>query len=264
MDSQKQNPDEIPEIVGSKDLRQVFAEKGELKGSFFINNIEFHQARFNSPESVIGLINAKENEAYVTASVDDGFHLVLEAHSPAPIVIRPGKEYIETPPVGDAAATGAAVKAAIEATKADTDKKETKNTILEDLGLPIDKEASSQPVPGGMSAGLKADERHKRRHAAAVARGAIRGVPDAPAQSAGSGSRLVPSTAGADDNRRFNPVTPADKVMPPGGFPPNPQDNAGRVALGPSPWENNPKVQVAPSSNSDGQPTMDDLQRHPS
>ena len=229
--------DQIPEIVGSKDLREVFEEKGEVKGSFFINNIEFHQFRANSIENVLAQINAKEAEAFVTASIDDGYHLVLEAHSPAPILIRQGRAYVDTPPVGGEAA--AAVKAAIEATK--DEKKEPKNTVLEDLGLEATHDTQEARAPFQLPPGMNAEDRQKARHERAVARGAIRGMP-AQAASTGSASRAVPQAGSHDENRRYNPITPAD-----------------RMPRSPDRQENNPVVQVAPSSNSDRQPTADDL-----
>lgn len=244
MPVQKIAPDEIPEIVGSNDLRKMFADKGEVKGSFFINNIEFHQFRANSIENLLAQINAKENEAFVSASIDDGYHLVLEAHSPAPILVRAGAPYVETPPVGGEAA--AAVKAAIDATHAnqrdDRERDLRKNTILEDLGLEATHDTEDQPIPGAIGPGLNEEERRKRRYERAARSGAIRGMPAT--NPSGSGSRAVPQSGSRDDNRRFNPVTPADHTswMEDG-----------------SKDKNNPTVQVAPSSNSDRQPTMDDL-----
>jgi hypothetical protein len=236
---------EIPEIVGSKDLREVFKGK-TVQGTFFINNIEFHQFRANSIESLIAQINARENEAYVTAAIDDGYHLVLEAHSPAQILLRSGPAYVEAPAVGTDA-TAQAVRAAIEATKEGD--KEQKNTILEDLGLESTHDTMEQPAPYGMQAGMTAEDRKKARHDRAVARGAIRGVTE-PVENVGSGSRAVPSVGTEDGNRKFNPVTPAGKLT---ATPAQKSDN------GWAPGANNPTFQVAPASNSDREPTANDL-----
>ena len=165
--------DVIPEIVGSNDLRDVFEEKGEVKGSFFINNVEFHQFRANSIESVLAQINAKEAVAFVTASIDDGYHLVLEAHSPAPILVRAGSAYVEAPIVGGEAT--AVVKAMIDASR--DEKKEPKNTVLEDLGLEATHDIKEVRAPYQMAPGMNADDRAKARYERAVASGAIRGAP---------------------------------------------------------------------------------------
>jgi hypothetical protein len=247
---------EIPEIVGSKDLRDVFTDKGEVKGSFFINNVEFHQFRATTVEGVIGAINARQKEAFVTASIDDGFHLVLEAHSPAEILIRPGQPYVETT-AANVDATAQAVRAAIEASQ--PSKEPVKNTVLEDLGLDVTHDIKNAPAPYGMQPGMNADDRKRARYERAVKSGAIKANLDISGQNETKSDRSVSVpqlSGGADDNRRYNPVTPADKTMPAGGFT---ADDDGRGGW--EPGANNPKVQVAPSSNSDRQPTMDDMSR---
>lgn len=250
---------EIPEIVGSKDLRESFKEHGRIRGSFFINNVELHQFEANSPEGLVATLNAREWATFVHASIDDGHHLVLEAHSPAPILIRAGAPYVETPPAGDhqAQAIGDAVKKAIEETRTKDDKdkdKKPKNDVLELLGLDgaakeQDKKQADAAKSGDNSQSDRdpVKERRIARHQRAVASGAIRGMPKDLAKEASQppaqglqGSRPVPQGAGSepDEQRRFNPVKPEDRAPP----------------TIPKTRQNNPDYQLAPGPNSDHQP----------
>lgn len=146
---------DCPEIVGSKDLRESFKERGRLRGSFSINGYEFHQFESNGIDNLLALLNAGSASTHVKASIDDGYHLVLEANSPAPISIRAGEAFVEPPP-----AAGTVVVAAKE------EDGKPKNTILEDLGLTATDDAEA-PAVGAVPPGPSAAERKKAREEAA-------------------------------------------------------------------------------------------------
>lgn len=160
------------ELVGSKDLRESFKEKGRLRGSFFVNGYEFHQFESNTPANLVALLNAKRSYTHVEAQIDDGGHLVLIGNGPAPIRIAQGAAFVDPPPV---AASGDAADQVLQKLKAAADKDaakaedgQPKNTILEDLGLEVtrvdgDKAETVQP---GFETGLSAEERKKQREAA--------------------------------------------------------------------------------------------------
>lgn len=249
---------ELPEIVGSKDLRETFKDNGRVRGSFFINNVELHQFEANSITGLLAALNARSSETFVTASIDDGYHLVLEANSPSDIAIRAGQSYQEPPPpAGD---TAAAVKAAVrevmqEQRRKDENKKGDENTVLDDLGLEAtDKGDTGVAGSAGdmVPAGMSAEDRRKARHERAVAAGAIRGLPADLAKQDWHGSRAVPQggRGGRDQqDRRFNPIGDDRTKLPGSPF----MEDA-----------NNPQFQRAPSSNSDRQPTVhDDVGRGP-
>lgn len=244
---------EIPEIVGSKDLREVFKEKGRIRGSFYINNVEFHQFEANSIENLVAAINAKEDQAFVTASIDDGYHLVLEAHSPAPILLRAGNAYVDVPTGNDATANavGETVRSIIAEERShqdhgDREDRKHKNTVLEDLGLEATKGHDHHAAPGSMQAGLNAEKRKEARMQRAAQRGAIRAPSLIKQPPAVQGSRAVPQSAsvqGAESNdARFNPVP--GKTVPP-------------MVDWSDKQQNNPDFQLAPASNSDRQPAVD-------
>jgi hypothetical protein len=162
---------DCPEVVGSKDLREAFKEKGRLRGSFSVNGYMFRQFEATTIENLLGQINAHQAEAHVDASIDDGYHLVIEARSPAPIVIVLGPAYEEVPsPMMDPQ-----THKIVEAIKADRDTREKdkdrdhdrpKNTILDDLGLSATEHDTDKPetaAPGTPAPGLTADDRRKRR-----------------------------------------------------------------------------------------------------
>lgn len=224
----KYDPNEIPEIVGSRDLREVFDKQGAVRGGLFINNVEIQPFSASGISALLGALNAQADRTFVDASIDDGYHLVLEARSPGPIRIRAGGIYQEPPPApGTTDSTAQAVAAAIKETKAKEGER-PKNSILEDLGLEATDERSAV-VSGAAhpSAGMSADERHKARHERAMAAGAIRGYPQ---RTDVHGN--LPQKRVVDDRtneERFNP-TPSERRLPGQGVskpgatrPPGPQ-----------------------------------------
>jgi hypothetical protein len=243
---------EIPEIVGSKDLRETFKDGGKVRGSFFINNVEMHNFEANSIPALLALINAKSVMHYVDASIDDQYHLVLEARSPGQISIRNGAPYQEAPSATSGQNSADEVmrklsEAADRQKKGDDKKQES---VLDMLGLEETEAAASTAGQGGypFPAGMKKEDREYLRYQRAVASGAIRGMPQELANRHYDGPRLVPQGgAGYDENqKRFNPI-PGDP--PPAAFVPNPDET-----------RNNPLFQKSPVVNSDHQPTYTDQQ----
>lgn len=185
---------DCPEIVGTKDLRESFKDAGRIRGSFFINGYEFHQFESNSIQNLIALLNAKSDYTHVKASYDEGYRLVLEAKSPAPISIRAGEPYVEPP----AAASGNVADDVVTKLRRDkaSDEDKSKNTVLELLGLePTDDATSGAPL-GEIPAGPTADERKKAREEAraAAAAGQTDEVPtnqSAPITGSGDGAKMA-------------------------------------------------------------------------
>lgn len=158
--------EDCPEVVGSKDLRESFKERGRIRGGFSINGHEFHQFETNSIDNLVALLNGRSAYTHVRASIDDGYHLVLEANSPAPISIRQGDAFIELPP---AAGSGNVADEVIQKLKTAADKDadkgddgKPKNTILEDLGLTATDDAEV-PAVGATHPGPSAEDRKKAR-----------------------------------------------------------------------------------------------------
>lgn len=195
---------EIPEIVGSRDLREAFDQGRTVRGGLFINNVEVPAFSANGIAGLLASINVVSNRSFVDASIDDGYHLVLEARSPGPISIRAGAVYQEpqTAPVDPGAK---AVADAISAGRRDRD--EPKNTILEDLGLDATDDRSAErsgPVVAHPPAGMNAEDRHKARHERAMASGAIRGYSP---QTDRQGNQPQASQRDTrNETERFNPV----------------------------------------------------------
>lgn len=166
---QDDEDDDFPEIVGSKDLRESFADNGRIQGSFFINGYEFHQFETNSIDNLIALLNGKSGYTHVKASIDDGYHLVLEANSPAPISIRAGEAYVAQPLLG----TGDVAEQVLAKLKTAADKDASKgedgkpkNNVLEMLGLEATDDATSGAPVGEIPAGPSAEDRKKAREEA--------------------------------------------------------------------------------------------------
>lgn len=195
---------DYPEIVGSKDLRESFKDSGRIRGSFFINGYQFHQFESNSIDNLVGLLNAKAGYTHVKASIDDGYHLVLEPNSPAPISIRAGEAYVETPAAGGSTDAADQVLAKLktaadkDATKGDDGK--PKNDVLELLGLEATDDATSGAPVGEVPAGPSAEDRKKAREEAQA-----KGVPYA---GGGSGSSPSAGTAGQTDTIPTDPSSP--------------------------------------------------------
>lgn len=162
----EEDADDCPEIVGSKDLRESFKERGRIRGSFSINGYEFHQFETNSIDNLVALLNGRSAYTHVKASIDDGYHLVLEANSPAPISIRLGDAFVEPPPAAGSANVADEViqklKTAADEHNAKGDDGKPKNTILEDIGLEATDDAEV-PAVGATAPGPSADERKKAR-----------------------------------------------------------------------------------------------------
>lgn len=164
---------ECPEIVGSSDLRDVFRERGRIRGSFSINGFMFHQFEASSIDNLLAQINAHQSEAHVDASIDDGYHLVLEARSPAPIIIALGPAFEEPPPPQSDVPGQVVHRLKSEADdhnrRHGRENERPRNSILEDLGLEEtardedDPRTAPQPAAGIPSPGMTAEERHKRR-----------------------------------------------------------------------------------------------------
>lgn len=171
--------EDCPEIVGSKDLRESFKDGARVRGSFFINGYEFHQFESNGIDNLIALLNAKQGYTHVRASIDDGYHLVLEANSPAPISIRGGAAYVDVPAAGSTDAAEQVLqklKTAADKDAAKGDDGKPKNTVLEALGLEATEDSAEAPVAGMVRAGPSAEDRKKAREDAKnSATGAVQG-----------------------------------------------------------------------------------------
>lgn len=167
-DQNTRNP-EPKEVVGSKDLRESFKDTDRIRGSFFLNGIEFHQFEANSPASVVSQINAKSAATFVHAEIDDQGHLVLFDKSGADINIRSGAAYVDAAP----ASTGDVAKDVLNNMKhesAKMRKEDHGNHVLEMLGLEGTEPAQDGPDSGsvgaeraGFETGLSAEDRRKRR-----------------------------------------------------------------------------------------------------
>lgn len=210
---------EIPEIVGARDLREVFDGNRSVRGGLFINNVEVPAMSVNGISALLAAINSVSSRSFVDASIDDGYHLVLEARSPAPISIRAGAIYQEPPPApGTVDASAQAVTTAIrEGRRGDRDER---NTILDDLGLEAT-DGQEQPQAAGPAhpaAGMTAEERHKARHERAMAAGAIRGYQPMTNRQGNLPERAVREDRTEDE--RFNP-TPSQRRIPGAGGNPN-------------------------------------------
>lgn len=184
------NPEPF-EIVGSKDLRESFKERGRIRGSWFINGIEMHQFEATSPASVVALINAKSSGHFVTAEIDDGGHLVLIDRSGHPIAVRAGAEFVDPPP----ASTGDAAKDIAAAMRHEQDRqrydRDRGNDVLDMLGLDVtDKsEIAAAPQPG-FETGRSAEDRRKAREEE-LARQASPAQPAYPSRAANPAGGLV-------------------------------------------------------------------------
>lgn len=156
------------ELVGTKDLRESFRDKGRIRGSFSINGYEFHQFESNSPANLVALLNAKSGYTHVGAQIDDGGHLVLTGNGPTPIRVGLGEAYVEAQPLAGTGDTAAQVLHQLK-TAAENDKHSDdgrpKNTILDDLGLTATAETSDgkEVVQPGFETGASAEDRKKAR-----------------------------------------------------------------------------------------------------
>lgn len=78
------------EVVGSTSLKDVLIEHGTIRGTWWLNRYEFRNFEATSPAHVTTFINDATKKTGVTASIDDGFHLVLTNNSSAPIAVSSG------------------------------------------------------------------------------------------------------------------------------------------------------------------------------
>lgn len=151
------------ELVGSKDIRESFKDRDRVRGSFFLNGVEFNQFEANSPANVCEQINAKTDRTGVDAQIDDKGHLVLTNSAPQDIRIRLGAAYVDPKP----ASTGDAAKDVLQSLKSASDKENRdadKNTILDDLGLKAtEQESKDAPARPGFETGASAEDRKKAR-----------------------------------------------------------------------------------------------------
>lgn len=163
----EKEPGENTEVVGSNDLRKVFADKGVLRGSFSINGHEYRNVEARNGDGLIATINNNTASSGVTASLDNEGHLVLENNSDQPIAIRKGAPFEAAPgPMSDNVADQVVTK--LRAEKRDGDQEQPKNTILEDLGLSEteqDEKGNDAPM-AGFTLGASKEERDERRKAA--------------------------------------------------------------------------------------------------
>lgn len=226
--------DNCPEIVGSSDLREAFKEKGRLRGSFSINGHMLSQFETNSIENLIAQLNAKSGSTFVDASIDDGYHLVLEAHSPAPIVIALGPPYTDPPARGGDTATDVVNKLKSEAEQHGRrdENDRNRNTILEDLGLEATEQDAEKGTlaPGTPPPGMSAEDRKKAREErqSRPEAGAIQGqtaeLPTNPTSPIGSPGGPAGEIAGTQRSGQG-----AGYSAKPDGTPPVPGTPAGRV-----------------------------------
>lgn len=200
MRHQEDDEDTDPrELVGSKDLRKTFEDKGRVRGSFFLNGVEFNQFEANTPASVCEQINSRSDRTGISAEIDDKGHLVLVNSAPQDISVKLGAPYAEAP----AATTGDAAKDALNALKTEAEKQkkgEDKNTILDDLGLKATKgeEKDGGAVRPGFETGSSAEDRKKAREEQRKA-----------AETGGNLSQGVGGTAGQGQTRNPTQVPSA-------------------------------------------------------
>lgn len=150
------------ELIGTKDLRESFKDGQRVRGSFFINGVEMHQFDASTPAGVVSAINAKTDQHYLIAEIDDGGHLVLVDRSGAEPVIRLGAAWQDPPP----ATTGDTVRdmLAVQKYMREQEQGEKRGNVLELLGLDdagSDREQDGIVEPG-FETGLSADERQER------------------------------------------------------------------------------------------------------
>lgn len=214
---QKDEKNEIHEIVGTKDLRETFTDKDRVRGGLIINGYTLAQFEANSPANLVALLNAKKAHTHVDAEIDDGGHLVLSGNGP--IRILAGPAYEEPPPAtGDVGASIVrGMKELREEDRRDGDDKK-KNTILEDLGLTAtEKTEDGTPLRPGFETGASAEDRKKRREAHKAEAGAAH---------APTGGKVI--VAGQTDEA---PVSPSAPVAP-GGDGSHMADGGSRIGQG--------------------------------
>jgi hypothetical protein len=207
MRHQQDDEDNEPrELVGSKDIRKSFDDKDRIRGSWFLNGVEFNQFEAISPASVVEQINTKSDRTGVSAEIDDKGHLVLVGPPGKDISLRLGRPYEDPAP----RTTGDAAKDALEALKTEGEKQKNKdadkNTILDDLGLKAtegDEEAKNAAPRPGFETGASAEDRKKAREQAAQA-GAAAGSSGTAGQGQTRDPTQVPSapiTGGAQQGK---------------------------------------------------------------
>lgn len=164
------------QVTGSTDLREVFKSETAIKGSFSLNGFEFVNFQAGSPEAVVSAINVSTNQTGVTASIDDGGHLVLDNNDPDDIIIKLGKPFDEPVPVG-----GSVGDEVVRKLKADG-KPAPLNEALDMLGLDATPDDES-----GVSASDRPDQRPRHDEDTRDAR------PRTPGQPVSNQGRADPS-----------------------------------------------------------------------
>lgn len=168
---------EPKEIVGSTNLREVLIEQGYIAGSFSINGHRFTNFEARSPGQVVRTIN--EANTGVVASLDDGYHLVLESDGGSDIKIGDGAAY-DKAQERDMAQVRDRYQARGEEPPAEAGERERgekDKTVLEALGLEADDdEAFGWGEPDDWKAGPTADERKEAREKRLEERASNKGI----------------------------------------------------------------------------------------
>lgn len=192
MRHQEDDEGDNSQVIGSKDLRESFKERGTLKGSFSLNGFEFRNFQAKDGPGVVDALNRSTNQTGVTASINEDGHLVLDNNDPADIVIQLGAPFEEP-----AAQAGSVADEVLNKLKDAANRQESKpeNTILDDLGLEA---TAPEAVPGNTSPGQSPDN------------------PAYTGENAGASSGAVGGTAGA--GKTANPTQiPSAPVADTGG-----------------------------------------------
>lgn len=157
-DSDKPNS----ETVGSANLKEVLTERHVVRGSFYLNGHEYRDFEARSPGEVVRKINAGTRS--VRASIDDGYHLVLENDGAEDIRIASGADgdrERQSHAVTDAQRHYAQVDDAGRPREFWPDKDDAPD-ILELLGLTANSEMPGQ-AGADWAPGETAEQRRQRR-----------------------------------------------------------------------------------------------------
>lgn len=73
------------EVIGSTSLKDILLERGTIRGSWFLNKYEFRNFEAQNPAQAVVFVNEATPKTGVTATIDDGYHLVLTSSSPIAI-----------------------------------------------------------------------------------------------------------------------------------------------------------------------------------
>jgi hypothetical protein len=251
--------DDNAELVGSTNLKEVLQKVAVIRGSFSINGQEFRNFEARSPGEVARRINSIPRTG-VRASIDDGFHLVLEADGPDEIAIGSGHAadvdrhrqalLDRDRQRGDLTGSG-------DTSEKHKDEDEIPD-VLEMLGLEATPDLVAERGGADWQPGMSAEDRKKRREErqagkAGSMQGGHRSVLGGrsqaeDAQIARDQGKLGPSAGTVGLNKGPSDTTSADPHNPPGGAGPlgggqNPADDG----MGRAPPEN-PQPGTSPST----------------